>query len=167
MANNIKLKSHDVWVCNCHFTLITVAYVIICIESARSIVYRKLRRRRRRVTWPTSAANQRCHWCPCFGHLPRSAAWRWAALSRRRLTTSAMCLVELVLSRRFASHLRSCATLSWHSVANAAASAPSTYGWSRCSSNHTRRIVTARAGSGLERPPELHTVTTSAFQQYR
>lgn len=112
-------------------------------------------RKRRLVTWPSAAANQRRS---SVGHLlicvqPRLAA----AFSRRRLTTSAMCLVELVRSRRLASHLRSWETLSWHCAASEAASAPSTYGCSRCSSYHARRIVMARAGSGLERPAQLHT----------
>jgi len=78
-----------------------------------------------------------------------------AAFSRRRLTTSAMCLVELVRSRLLASHLRSCETLSWQRRASSAASGPSTYGWSRLSSYHAVRIATARAGNGLERPPQL------------
>ena len=108
------------------------------------------------------AANQRC---PCVGHLParQSAAWRpAAALSRRRLTTSAMCLVAPVRRRRLASHLRSWATLSRHSAASAAASRPlSRYGCSRCASNHARRTITAPAGSGRERPPPLNNITAA------
>jgi len=108
--------------------------------------------------WPKTATNQRWRCSSSsIGHL-LICPWRRlaAAFSRRRLTTSAMCLVELVLSRRLASHLRSWATLSWHWADSAAASAPSTYGCSRCSSYHALRIDTARAGSGLERPPQLH-----------